>query len=380
MAKKAVPVSLIEPAKVRAVTSASNYFRRRLCLGSGREEAKYGPEPDTEYSEEGKLLHRLYLTGERPDYLTVPQWEVLDTADNKSREFIEQVERENSIPDGAPQQLDREVSLSLRLENVYTMPGHADVIITYPEHGIRIILDAKFGYLEVDEAPNNDQLAIYEVMAQQGWPTKVTYVAIVQPRNFGPRITTARYDVDTLASREREILRVWKDNQKPDAPLTAGEKQCHFCRAKAKCPAYLERFAPLYVREERAIELCTNEELVRLREACAFAHKIAEQVNAECRRRTESGRFPGFKLQNSGDDRTVKDSDGMYQAFKTSFQQYPGWSATAYDACREVVWGKLEAFVKTLTRQSDKKVKELVREIADPFCTITPKAKRVVRE
>lgn len=365
----------------RAVTSASNFFRRRLCPGSAREEAKYGPEPDTEYSDEGRLLHSLFYTGERPDTLTVPQREVLDLADSYAREFFDRVIAECEIPDGEVCTVDREVPLQFFWNGEVVMPGHADLILTWPRLGIRAICDAKFGVMQVDDAPNNDQLAIYAVMAWQKWSVaSKTYVAIVQPRNFGPRMTTGFYDNLGMSVLAPDIADTFAKSQKKGAVLNAGEKQCHFCRAKVKCEAYIAKFAPLYLSPDRAIETCSNEQLWELKSACSFAHKINDQVSEELRTRISDGRLTDGKLQNSGDERTVKDAAGMYLTFKQFFDgKFDGWSATAFDACRQIVWSKLESFVKAMTGLSDKKVTELVHDLADPHCTIVPKAKRVVR-
>lgn len=362
----------------RAITSGSNFFRRRLCPGSHREEAKYAPEPDNEYSEEGKLLHSLFYTGERPDTLTMPQQEVLTLADSYTERFIDRVQTIEGIGE-AEFETDREVSLSFRKGNAVLFPGHADLIITWPSKSVRAVIDAKFGMLEVDDAPNNDQLVIYAIQAGQVAPVNRTHVALVQPRNFGPRLTEAAYSLGRLHDAAADALRVWNAAQAGDAPLIAGEKQCHFCRAKARCPAFAQKFGQIEVARLMAIESCSDDQLIRLHEGCSLAYKIREQVSGELRRRIERQQITEYALGNSGDERTVKDAGMFYQVFKAVFGDLPGWSAARFDACREISWGKLETYVRELTGFSEKKAKERVREIADPFCTITPKAKRIVR-
>lgn len=363
--------------QIRAVTSASNFFRRRLCIGSAAEEAKYSPEPDSEYSEEGKLLHRYFLTEfeDWPDTLTLPQREVLGLANSYANRFIQNVMAEESL-EGVDYESDREVALTLVHEGRTLMPGHADVIFTFPT--VRIILDAKFGFLEVDPAPDSDQLAIYAVMAQQKWPVERTHVAMIQPRNFGPRITSAVYGLGSIAAAEASIVRDWKRAEK-GGKLTAGARQCHFCRAKAQCPEFRTKFFAVYSPSSQAIEACSDVELVRLHEACQFADKIKKPVHEEMRKRIDAGVLTSHKLGNSGDDREVTDPGAMYRAFAECFAEHPGWSAARYDACRKVSWEKLETYVRELTGFSEKKAKELIEELTAPFVTRTPKAKKILQ-
>jgi hypothetical protein len=365
--------------EIRAVTSASNFFRRRLCLGSGNEEAKYGPEPDTEYSEDGKLLHRYFLTlmEEWPAEMTQPQREVLSLANSYAQKFIDDVILHESL-EAEAYETDREVFLTFSDKGKELMPGHADLILTFAGASVRILIDAKFGVLEVDSAADNDQLSIYACMAQQRWPVNRTYIAIVQPRNFGPRITSAFYDRVAINAASISIARDFYRSQN-EGLLTPGPRQCHFCRAKVKCPAYLSTFSALYVPAGRAIEQCSDEEIVSLHEACQFASKIREQVSIEMRYRIHAGRITTHVLGNSGDDREVIDATGMFQAFASHFAGYPGWSALRYDACRKMSWEKLETYVRELTGLSEKKVKTLIDEISAPFVQRTAKQKKILK-
>ena len=383
MTTKAKKLPAVTPdTTFRAVTSASNFFRRRLCIGSGHEEAKYGPEPDTEFSEEGKILHRYFLTNpiDWPDSLTTQQREVLSLANVYARNFIAEVERTEGIAEDEVWETDREVPLIFSHGGQELMPGHADFIRTYRERSLRIVIDAKFGVMEVDEAPDSDQLAIYACMADQKWPVDRTHVAIIQPRNFGPRMSSAEYGSIALARAADSIAEDFHRSQK-GGPLTPGAKQCHFCRAKVKCEAYQQKFFAVYTPGERAIETLDNEQLVKVHEAISFANKIAKQVSEEMRNRVSDGRITTHVLQNSGDDRRVINPTGLFNAFASTFAGNPKWSAARYDECRDMSWGKLEDYVRELTgASSDKKAKETTARICEPFIFSMPKAKKVVRK
>lgn len=369
-----------EMSEIRAVTSASNFYRRRLCVGSHFEEAKYGPEPDTEYSVEGRLLHSYFLTLPQswPKDLTTPQREALASANHYASAFIDDVLAVEGVDEDTHRETVREIGLTFYYAGEALMPGHADIITTFLDRSFRIVIDAKFGVQDVDDAPDNDQLAIYACMAQQVQPVARTHVAIIQPRNFGPRMSSAMYSAEAIVIAGESIAKDFFRTQ-AGGPLTPGKKQCHFCRAKVACDAYRKTFFQVYAPGAQAIETLDNETLVKVHEACSFAAKISKQVNEEMRTRITKGSITTHKLGNSGDDREVTAPLAMYNAFKSNFEGYKGWSATDYDACREVAWGKLEAYVRKLTGCSEKKAKELVDELSGPFVKKTEKAKRVLR-
>lgn len=187
------------------------------------------------------------------------------------------------------------------------------------------------------------------------------------------------YDQRQLSAAEKALVKIERDTQAPDAPLNVGE-HCHFCRAKAGCPAYQHAIAIVADSRELAVETLPNEKLADLKRAISLAEKIGKDVTNELRKRIEAGRMPGWKLQNTGDEREVILPIGLYDAFKAQFADNPKWTAAKYDACREMGWGKLEALVVELTGFSKNKAKEFVKELSAPFVTATPKAKRCVEE
>lgn len=355
-------------AMKRATTSASNLFRRKLCPGSARLEEGLAEE-ESEFSEEGTMLHKLFLTGERPDTLTIEQKEALDTADAHAREFFRELREHFDISEDEPFEDERDVPLG----NEW-LTGHADYIRTWPLRGVCAIADAKMGFMEVDAAADNLQLVAYAVLRGADY----TGVCIVQPRNFGPRSTKALYKPNSINDAARQIREIVANSRTPDAPLIAGQKQCHYCKAKPICPAYKEKFLALERHDlPLAIETVSNEQLEQLHTAIAFAQKIARSVNDEMRERIEAGQLPGWKLQNAGDITECTDPLGLMNKL---IEEVPGLTAKQFDDCRKVEWGKLEYIVGELLKLSERKVKDVIRPLATPFVTRTPKAKRIVRE
>lgn len=366
--------------KKRATTSASNVFRRKLCPGSGRLEDGI-EEVDSEYSGEGAMLHTLFKTGNRPETLKVEQAEALNLADYYADEFFGNVRTHFEIPDDAPFVDEREVGLLFYAADGRALfPGHADLIRSWPAQKVRAVIDAKFGFMEIDSAPDNLQLASYAVMRQQVSKAKAVAVAIDQPRNFGPRLSQAMYTADAIKAAAAELEQIVRASEEDDAPLIAGDKQCHFCRAKTKCPAYREKYMAIHAAGARPIQEATNAELEKMHEAIAFAMKVKDDVSGEMRRRILAGEMPGWKLQNSGDDVELLDTMGFYNALRDRFQGEPRFTPKAFDDCRAMQWGKLASLMQTLLGNSEKKAKEFIKLMSEGFVSRVPKAKRIVRE
>lgn len=367
---------------VRAVTSASNLFRRALCPGSAAMEAQFS-EADSEFSVEGTLLHSLFMLPpeQYPDIkLTDEQREAVECANFHARDFIRQFCEDNSIPDDAEFIDEREVTLEIYWSGFPLFPGHADFIRHWPSHGVAVVIDAKFGFMEVEDACENLQLSTYAA----GWaltrPYHVTSkvgVAIVQPRNFGPKKSVAQYDSKGLVDAHLEIVRVFRESEQPDAPRNPSLKACHFCRAKAACPEYKAKFMQLSPELSAAITTLENDQLARMYEAVKFAAKVADEVRDEMRARILAGTLPGFKLGNSGSTRRLVDGVGLFVAMSKRFpdaEHFP----IQYNRCLEMVWGRMEELFASLAGVSEAKAKEFVREIAAPFVEEKEKEKRIL--
>lgn len=368
--------------------SASCAARRHSCPGSGHAEAQYG-ESENEYSQEGTLLHRAYM---RPDTdpvrmeiiagLNEEQVSTLLFAEDMTYDFIREFRAARGISEDEPFQTLHEESLIFRGidGDKLSFPGHADLIVNWPRLSCRVIADAKFGFMSVEEAPDNVQLATYACQSYQRAPASYTGVGIFQPRNFGPRKSTAVYSQTEIEKATDWLRGVYAATIPINAPRHAGS-HCHFCKAKATCDTFQAGFQPLAVKLETAVETLTDDRLITLHKICRRAAQLAKEVSGEMRARIEKGELPGWKLKNTGDTREVNDRAGMYAAFKTYFADTANpLSPADYDACLDVQWGLLEKLVKKLTGLPEKKAKELVKEISAPFVTATPKDKSPTEE
>lgn len=361
----------------RATTSASNLARRKACPGSARLEEGLA-EQDNEWSTEGTKLHALFMTGSRGDDLTIEQAETLDVADFYANEFLANFRQAIGIPEEARYFDEREVPLVYTANGETLFPGHADLIRNWPDHSARAVIDAKMGFMEVPDACDNLQLISYVLMRDQQSRAEHHGCAITQPRNFGPRLSQAIYRSADLVLAGIEIEQIIDATQQPDAPLVAGEKQCHWCRAKVSCPAYAKKFMSLAPAPpaQLAVETLSNEDLEKTHIAIGYANKIAKEVSAEMKARIRAGTLPGWKLGNSGDTTELKDVDGLYSAMQKRFAM----SAVDFDDCRKMQMGNLEEWVANRAQVSKDKAKKLVKEIAAPFVTLTPKEPKITME
>lgn len=364
----------------RPTTSASNIERRSLCPGSALLERGLADE-DTEYSEEGNLLHALYWSGSRSTHLNDEQKGALDLAEKYTEQFFGDVRRQFHI---LPEEefIDRkEVELSFRgaTDGTPLFPGHADLIRTWPGRCVHAIVDLKTGFLEVEEAPSNIQLAVYAVMQHQrasrgsGIFPHNCAVALIQPRNFGPRFTSAIYGAHELQDAEALIRAIFEASLKPDAPLIAGQTQCRYCKAKTICPAYKQTFLTLVETGVRAVVTLPNDDLIRMHHAIKFAGKISKEVSEEMRRRIESNTLPGWGLKNTGSTRELVEPIGLWNAFRDKYGAK--CSAARYDACRVMSWSALEEYIRIIEGCTEEKAKNILKELSEPFVKMYPKSK-----
>lgn len=362
----------------RAVTSSSNLALRRECPGSARLEAPF-PETESEYSAEGTMLHKLFMTGLRPDTLTPEQVETLDLADFYAEEFFRVVRGMNGISDDPNICMDeREVGMSFK-SGAVEFPGHADLIRNWPGESVRAIVDVKFGYMDVPTAADNLQLASYGAMRWLQAPIHETAVCIIQPRNFGPRQSMAVYGDDAMLAAQEEIERIVLATLPKDAPTYAGD-WCHFCKAKAICGTYTDFAAITSVPQPLAVETLDNESIVRLLEIIARAKSLEKEVSTEVKYRIRAGSLPGLKLQGTGDVVTLIDAAGFLDALQAKYGPSV-LTAEDFDACRKIVWSELDKLIaKIEPKLSKKKLDEMIDAIAAPYVTRTPKEPRIVRE
>jgi hypothetical protein len=354
-------------------------FRRFLCAGSHAAEEQFPEETDSEYSEEGTLLHdhcanpdndRAGLTGE--------QREILERAERCVDQIFKSVKSSLKISDNEAFEEGHEKEMWFRkgLKNLF--PGHCDRWRYYPRIKVLVIIDHKFGYRKVEPAETNTQLRCYAVMGAAKWDSDHVLVAIDQPRlGMDERVSISEYDREAIKAAREYLLEGWDDCHQPNAPRVAdAENQCLYCKAKLHCDAYREKYAwmsgiptdqaGLFI--DRLAEL-TDEQFAKVFEACSFAEKVFDKLKEEGRRRKESGRLPMFEVGKETPDARITDP---YQAFQ--LMQKDGLSNQEILSCASFGLGNLAEKVSLRFTLSNKDAKRRVRDVLNEVITVTAKA------
>ena len=260
-----------------AIFSPSSASRRVLCRGSMALE--FG-EPDSRstYADEGTAAHFVaaeVLRGARTlrscvgDSVVVPpngeaRWlrpedsepSIFEVTEDMARaltDYIESVWAYKDAcmtPKGHAELL---VETQIPIDHITGeegATGSADVVIFNMSGDELQVHDLKFGRGVIVDAERNEQMALYALGALRALrgiidPAIVTMV-IHQPNVNG--ISEWSIPVEDLIKFGRQLsdvahgsfalLRALQETgELPEHRLTAGEKQCKFCKAKAKCPA-----------------------------------------------------------------------------------------------------------------------------------------------
>ena len=193
--------------------------------------------------------------------------------------------------------------------------GTADAVIVTPDE--LIIVDAKFGFKEVD-ADENPQLMIYAAAA---WDElKVAYdfqrvrVVISQPRLLAkPEFTFSTVDLQAFIIKvdfAAEYTRYQTEKYVPSS------KACQWCRAKAICPALREQALADF--DEVVPETAHEDDLARVMANANLIEDWIKAVRAEVERRLLGGiPVPGYKLvQGKKGNRAWADPETAEAALK----------------------------------------------------------------
>lgn len=361
----------------KGLPSASAFGRLALCPGSFMME-KSCPNESSEAAEEGTLLHAYMehlLTGE--------PWEGAPL----TPEQVELCERARRLLDGVKEKImgnypDASFSLVSTEERRWLSDwieggeysGQWDALfeVNCPNANFMLVLDWKFGRVEVESAEANRQLeALVPLAAQKvvedGIGYSGIYAAIIQPRVAGPASVTF-YDADAIEQAEQRSLAVARAAMDPDAPRYCNEEACRYCRAKAVCheaTAMVEQ-ASLIATDRDKWELFSAEEKVQAYRLAKTAKKWAAAVEYRFEQDVAASLIPGFEMGPGRTSFTVTDAAA---AFTFLNDQFPGTlTAEAFAGCCKVGITDLdklfhEACKKSDPRATTKSSREYLRQI-----------------
>jgi hypothetical protein len=108
--------------------------------------------------------------------------------------------------------------------------GQFDIALVHPKSRRALIFDGKSGWLPVSPNPSNLQLRrLAALLWLQVNPIEIG-VCILKP--FGKTESPCVYTVSDLERSLIEMQEHVRQSHEPDAPRTAGEEQCRYCRAR----------------------------------------------------------------------------------------------------------------------------------------------------
>lgn len=224
----------------RAVTSASNLYRRVLCPGSEWAELHAPPDGDSKDALAGTILHDADANDEELD--DVGQEETRLANQKLRNDYIEFQLRQRDIPLDARRKEVVEVRYYFRTKDGgfllgidgKPLSGQPDRIVYCPDYRLLFVFDSKFGRIAVEPAESNYQLRLNAVMVAQEFPADTILAAITQPWAT-PNFHAVEYDRSALREAREEILAIWTSTKSPDAPRFASLPACRHCRAKIDC-------------------------------------------------------------------------------------------------------------------------------------------------
>lgn len=296
-AEAAVPVK--EDARA-GLPSASRLEQIMLCPGSWRAQQGLAEEP-REDALVGRRIHQ-WLAGARPG-LSDEEQAIADACRGQQERLARRLWGEAG-GGAAAEYAERRFWLHDD-RRAAAMSGQVDYAVVRGRRAL--LVDYKTGHGRVTPAARNPQLLALAVMlAEAHEELEEVTGAIVQPAVSGtPQCGV--FDAPSLTRSRALILEALEAARRPDAPCHPGDRQCQYCRAKARCAAaggMVETLATVPARglagaasREPLAEPVSNEQLSLWLERCGAAEDVIAALRAEARRRIEAGQgVPGWRL------------------------------------------------------------------------------------
>lgn len=207
------------------------------------------------------------------------------------------------IPDDIRVEL--EVDIDVSHLNCKALGGMCDTRIVQ-EFGDLHVIDYKHGVGVPVDPENNPQIMLYalgsNIMAND-FPERV-HLTIVQPRcPYVPDVQT--WTVTPLELRAwvaNSLLPAAKEALGDDPSFQAGEKQCHWCKARAHCPETEKLSLAVAQQEfaldpEEAVRGLSDDKFLELFSKVGVLRQVAAALEDRALYELQSGKeLPGFKL------------------------------------------------------------------------------------
>lgn len=231
-----------------------------------------------------------------------------------------------------------------------------------------LVIDWKFGRVEVDSAEANRQLEALVTLLPRTARHKGSYAAVIQPRISG-RASVAFYDLQSIGKAEERTVAVARAAMAPDAPLHASEKACLNCKAKASCRALAGAVeAASGVTLRGSWEQWTPGKRVEAYELAKMARKWADAVERRFERDVDAGLIPGYEKGPGRKSFVVSDPAGAFSALQAS----SGMPAADFTQCCRVSITELDKLVHATRKMADprattKASRDWLRQVLAPY-------------
>lgn len=362
----------------RAINSASNLLRRKLCVGSANAETGL-PNEDSPFAAEGTLLH-WHDANEAAsrEKLSPKQREILELNKASRDKFLAHHLEALGIAEEPVILTEREFFLCD--ENLIPIepefPCHPDLVLYYKAAKIGFIFDSKFGRVEVPSAEMNMQLRAYAVVLADEFECDKIYVAITQPWAAAPAdFHAAQYCAADMPHFKREILDIIKATQFPDAPRVASVSACAYCKARASCREAQNIIGELAVRAVNGLSI---EDLEARWPDARRARDVIDQMETRLKKIAKElpDALKTLKLGSSGEVRSISDTLAAFGQLQDA-----GLSQEEVFSCCSISIASLEELMAK--RGSGMKVIEAERTIERALGDLvqrTQKAEKLVKK
>lgn len=337
-----------------AVQSPSTFKAREIC-------PSYVPDEETTAAaERGSALHLLLQNHGHKARTKARELDELDeTQLGMVCDYIEPFEKLKGV------KIIREHRFNLKpLKIVDCDKGTADLLLLDEKRAHIDLMDYKFGWIEVDDAEDNIQLAIYVIGAFSENPWAKTVMAhILQPaRDEVSTHLFRRSDVEPILLRARTIAE--RSNRLAGVEFNPRVDNCLWCDYKASCLALHGMILKAAKQAKLALpagclvpddfnDLANSGDVYDFAE---IAIKWAQAVKWKIIQMNMAGaEIPGHELRETNGKRIIVDPCGAQEVLETKFQvplaEFLAVSSPSITACEKLVAKHAEHGEKGKTQQ-----------------------------
>ena len=355
------PVIYSDPER-RDLPSLSAFYRYSLCHIAWQLSIWAPKQKETRFAASGTRSHKASSRkSKRIPGLSQDEMDTVDAAREQEDELIMSI--------GMPRLLERkeyrEKRLFYREAGEVLFTGKPDVVYVFDDDlNTALILDYKFGFLEVQPSSINLQLRGAAVMAWQKYGCQRVYTSIIQPRKAN-WYTPALYELSDLQAARAEIKELMVSIHSPDATANPSSEACRHCPAKLVCKAAYNPSTQISTRQKEAVIELGDRDLSAFGELAQQAEIIIKAAKEELKARVTSrpSDFPDWYLQPTGSNSSVEDPQAAYAKFQDLL------SAKEFsDICKPSITG-LTDLVRTITGMSKHAARiEVERRLGDLLC------------